>query len=111
MKPIRVRFGIVHNTLFVQTVEMDDSLRGKLNFSAYGVTLKSANRPELMSLWPHHGEMMLYLNGTDKTRDGEIVCWRYKTRDEAELALDAFRKCIRKFNGEQYEQIEWEIIE
>lgn len=111
MKPIRVRFGIVHNTLLAQTVEMDDSLRGKLNFSAYGMTLKSANRPELMSLWPHHGEMMLYLNGIDKTKDGEIACWQYKTREEAELALDAFRKCIRKFNGEQYTQIKWETVQ
>ena len=111
MKPLKVRFGIVHNTLLAQVIEMDDSLRGNLDFSAYGMTLKSVGHPKLMSLYPHSGEMVLYLNGTNKTRDAEIACWHYKTRDEAELALDAFRKCIRKFNAEQYERIEWEIIE
>ena len=111
MKPIKVRFGIVDNTLFAQVIEMDDSLRGNLDFSAYGMTLRSATHPELIRLWPNLEEMALYLNGTDKTRDGEIVCWHNRTRDEAELALCAFRKCIRKFNGEQYTQIKWETVQ
>ena len=98
---------------------MDDILRGNLNFTAYGVTIRSGACPAWGDETPKLKGTILYLNGVNVINDDKMVYYEYQTRDEAESMLNCFRKCIQKFNKENCAQattavglpVKWEIVQ
>lgn len=112
MIPIRVRFGRVKNVLLAQVLSMDECLRGSLNYEYCHVNIKSADRP---AFYVADTLSTLYLRGTDRTRDNNIICYQYTTEAEAMEALTSFVQCIRAYNSKFCdldkfeEEIKWEI--
>lgn len=109
MIPIKVKFGRVKNVLLAQVLSMDECLRENLNYEYCHINIKSTDRSGF------YIANTLYLRGTDRTRDNNIICCQYTTEIEATEALTNFVQCIRAYNSKFCdldkfeEEIKWEI--